>query len=116
MSNQTGLVYTWEKDKNFRYIKCNEHYAMAAGLDSPHSIVGKSDDDMPWRSLADYFRRGDQMLMDGRISRDNIQEKEIMFNRTADILVTERQLLNSYGHCIGVTGHFIDITGYFLVK
>jgi DNA-binding CsgD family transcriptional regulator len=114
---QLGELYTWEKDKHFRYIKCNENYARAAGLDSPASIVGKSDDQMPWRSLADYFRVGDQTVIDGKgPSRVLIQEKEIMVDRGADILVTEKQLVTNGDKCIGVIGYFVDITGYDLVR
>src|SRR5579871_2061387 len=111
-----GQLYTWEKDRHFRYIKCNEIYAAAAGLDSPYSIIGKTDDEMPWRSLADNFRAGDQSVIDGNTGRILIQEKEIMVNRTADILVTEKQLVTSADQCIGVIGYFIDITGHQLVR
>jgi DNA-binding CsgD family transcriptional regulator len=111
-----GQLYTWEKDKNFCYIKCNENYARAAGLDSPSAIAGKNDDQMPWRSLADFFRAGDQGVLNGNFGRILIPEKEIMAERTADILVTEKQLLNRAGECIGVTGYFIEITGYALVR
>lgn len=112
-----GEVFTWEKDKDFRYLRCNENYAMAAGLDSPYSIIGKTDDDMPWRSLADNFRSGDRLVMYGRgDERLFVQEKEIMVDRVADILVNEKRLLNSAGECIGVAGSFMDISGHVLLK
>jgi len=109
--NLPGL-YTWEKDKNFRYIRCNENYSRAAGFDSPRAMIGKSDDDMPWRSLADDFRCGDQKVMDAESpARVHVHEKEIMVDRVADILVTENQILTESGKCVGVTGYFLDITG-----
>lgn len=114
---QVGQLFTWEKDQNFRYVNCSESYAMAAGQDSPHAMIGKTDDQMPWRQLADYFRAGDQAILDGQgLERLLVQEKEIMADRTADILVTERQLLDRSGKCIGVIGHFVDISGHILVK
>jgi len=109
-------LYTWSKDRHFRYQKCNEAYANAAGLDSPHSIVGKSDDDMPWHSLADIFRTGDQLLMDGvGLGRENVVEKEIMYDRIADILVTETPDSNTAGLITGVSGFFVDITGKYII-
>lgn len=109
-------LFTWEKDKHFRYIRCNENYAAAAGLDSPNSIIGKTDDDMPWRELAESFRKGDYGVMTGiGPPRFHVQEKEIMVDRSADILVTESQLLDKRGDCVGVSGYFIDITGRILV-
>lgn len=111
----TGL-YRWEKDRYFRYVNCNENYARAAGFDSPKSVIGKNDDDMPWWSLGDFFRQGDQEVIDGKSPpRENIEEVEIMVDRTAEILVTETQLIDSRGACIGVQGYFIDITGQKLV-
>jgi len=113
--NVNGL-YTWKKNKYFQYINCNENYARAAGFDSPHAMIMKTDDDMPWRSLADYFRAGDQKVMDAESpERTHVHEKEIMVDRVADILVTENQILTNTGHCIGVQGYFVDITGKKLV-
>lgn len=111
-----GEIYTWEKDKYLRYIRCNDNYAMAAGLDSPYSIIGMTDDQMPWRSLADVFRTGDNRVIYDGNPRILVQEKEIMADRSADILVTEKQLLKRSGECIGVTGNFLDITGYYLER
>jgi DNA-binding CsgD family transcriptional regulator len=110
-------LYWWQKDRQLRYIGCNENYARAAGFDSPSSVIGKTDDDMPWRDLADFFREGDFGVIRGKgPSRFNVQEKEIMVDRTADILVNESQLLDRRGECIGVVGCFVDITGKKLVE
>lgn len=117
MMNEPDGLYTWQKDKRFRYINCSESYARAAGFDSPQAIIGKTDDDMPWRSLADFFRAGDQGVMDGTdLTRQLKKEQEIMVDRVADILVTENQLLLKNNDCIGVTGFFVDISGYSLTK
>jgi DNA-binding CsgD family transcriptional regulator/PAS domain-containing protein len=114
MTNIPGL-FTWEIDRAFRYINANENYARAAGYDSPRAMIGKSDDEMPWRSLADFFRSGDDQVMSGKVSlRDCVLEKEVMLDRVADILVTEGPLVVR-GKCIGLTGCFLDITGRRLV-
>jgi DNA-binding CsgD family transcriptional regulator/PAS domain-containing protein len=110
-------VYSWEKDRHFRYVRCNENYARAAGADSPAAMIGKSDDEMPWRDFADFFRAGDYGVICGRgPARFNVQETEIMADRVASILVNECQLLDHRGECIGVTGCFVDITGKVLVS
>lgn len=108
-------VYLWAKDTNFKYLFCNENYARAAGLDSPDQIVGLSDDHLPWRALADHFRKGDAAVFKGAI-RVNEPEFEIMVDRVANILVSESQLLNANQKCIGLCGSFIDISGFNLVK
>jgi len=108
-------LYIWAKDKNYKYIYCNEHYAEAAGLDSPSQIIGKSDDVMPWRHLADFFKAGDYGVLQGSV-RINAVEVSDTINNVKDILVTENQLLLNNGECTGVVGSFIDITGKQLIK
>lgn len=108
-------LYIWAKDKNYRYLYCNEHYAMAAGLDSPKQIEGKSDDDMPWSHLADFFRAGDYGVLQGN-TRINAVEVSETINNVKDILVTENKLLNTSGEEVGIVGSFIDITGKQLIK
>lgn len=112
--DQLGL-YIWAKDKNYRYIYCNENYAMAAGLDSPEKIIGKSDDQLPWRKFADFFRAGDYGVLQGN-ARINAPEESDTINNVKDILVTENQLLGRDNKCIGITGSFVDITGKQLIK
>lgn len=108
-------LYIWAKDKNYRYIYCNEHYAKAAGLDSPTQIIGKSDDQLPWKNLADFFKVGDYGVLQGN-TRINVPEVSDTINGVTDILVTENQLFNNSGKCLGVVGSFVDITGKQIVK
>ena len=77
---QQNNLYLWAKDINYRYIYCNENYARAAGLDSPHQIIGMSDEQMPWRALTNHFRKGDHEVFRGNI-RVNVPEVEIMANK-----------------------------------
>lgn len=107
--NQSNL-YVWAKDKNYRYIFVNNNYARAAGMDSPSQMIGKTDDQMPWRDMADEFKRGDYDVLNGS-SRLNAPEKTSTVIGVTDILVTESQLVDNSGKVIGVNGSFIDITG-----
>lgn len=107
-------LHCWVKDRHSVYVNCNEEYARMAGFDSPKSMIGKSDFQMPWRALAEQFRSGDQGVMAGTISREHVQEKEITPNGEIPILVWELPLLDSRRECIGVIGHFVDLTGVSL--
>lgn len=108
-------LYIWAKDKSSRYIFCNENYAAAAGADSPSQMIGKTDAEMPWRALADDFRRGDYAVIQGE-SRVNSVEKSDTVNGITDTLVSETQYRDSTGKCIGVIGSFLDITGKRLAR
>ncbi len=107
--------YVWIKDKDYRYVYVNENYAKAAGADSPSQMIGKKDNDMPWRDLAEDFQCGDFAVLQGS-TRINSAEKTDTVNGITDILVTETQLLDSSNNIIGVQGSFIDITGKQLTR
>jgi DNA-binding CsgD family transcriptional regulator len=108
-------IYVWAKDKNYKYLYCNEHFAKAAGLDSPEQIVGKSDHQLYWKQFANYYQVNDYWVMQGH-TRTNVPEVIDTVNNIKDILVTETPLLDKSNQCIGVGGAFIDITGKQLVK
>lgn len=108
-------LYIWAKDKNYRYIYCNENYAKAAGIESPHQIIGKTDEQMPWSHLTDYFRAGDYGVLQG-VNRINSVEVSDTIDNVKDTLVTENQLLDKNDKCIGIIGSLIDITGKQLIK
>ena len=114
LSNQQGL-YLWAKDKNYRYIYVNDNYAAAAGVESPKQMIGKTDDDMPWKHLAREFQRGDYGVMQ-KGNRLNTVEKSDTVNGITDILVSESQLIDKRGRIIGVSGSFADITGRIIIE
>jgi DNA-binding CsgD family transcriptional regulator len=112
--NQFNL-YIWAKDKSYRYIYVNENYAKAAGMDSPCQMMGKTDDEMPWRAMADDFKHGDFDVIKGA-SRIDAHEKTSTVNGITDILVSESRLVDNRGDAIGVKGSFYDITGKKIIK
>lgn len=108
-------IFIWAKDKNYKYIYCNEHFAEAAGLDSPAEIVGKSDNQLPWRRFAEYYQVDDYSVLQGN-KRINVPVVTETVTNINEVLVTESQLLGNNNQCIGVVGSCIDITGKLLVK
>lgn len=108
-------IYIWAKDKNYKYIFCNEYFAEAAGLDSPEQIVGKSDLQLPWKRFADFYQADDYGVLQGN-ARINVPVPTDTVTNIKEVLVTESQLLTKNNQCIGVVGSCVDITGKQLVK
>lgn len=53
------------KDKDSRFIACNEAFAKDAGFTNPDEVVGKTEFDMPWaKAEAEYHLQTDRTLMD----------------------------------------------------
>lgn len=51
------------KDRASVYQGCNRFFAQMAGLALPDEVVGKTDEDMPWRRWADRYRDLDQEVI-----------------------------------------------------
>lgn len=108
-------LYIFAKDKNLKYLFCNENLAEAAGLDSPSQIINKTDHDIFWKKHADFYQRGDAQALNGP-SRINVPEIQTQPKGIANILVTKTQLLDNNGERIGIIGSYVDITGYWMIK
>lgn len=113
--DQIMMNFFFAKDLHGKFYFCNEDFAAAAGLDSPHQIIGKTDDDLIWRKQANIFQHGDRIVLKGK-SFINVEEVMLQTNKLATILVTKQKFMNKKDKCIGVIGSFIDITGYRLQK
>ncbi len=107
--------FFFAKDLCGKFYFCNENFAAAAGLDSPHQILGKTDKQLIWRKQAAVFQNGDHDVLKGH-TFVNIEESMLQSNKLATILVTKQKFINKQDQCIGVIGSFIDITGYQLQK
>ena len=56
-------MYLAAKDKNLKYLYCNENVACGLGLDSPQQIVGKTDYDLFTDDIAEMYRSGDSLVL-----------------------------------------------------
>ena len=56
------LAIFW-KDRQCRFLGCNQQMLDDAGLASVADIVGKTDFDLPWRAEAPRYRADDQAVM-----------------------------------------------------
>ena len=57
------LTFFW-KDRDSRYVACNELFARWAGVAGPPDIVGKTDGELPWAQGAEKYRREDLEVME----------------------------------------------------
>ncbi|MEO8400849.1 MAG: helix-turn-helix transcriptional regulator [Gammaproteobacteria bacterium] len=107
---KSASVYLAAKDKNLKYIYCNEKVACGLGLDSPKQIVGKTDHDLFTDEVAHMYRAGDTRVLNGGTLL-NAREIQPHTDKTIQILTTKNQLRNNSNILIGVAISFIDITG-----
>jgi PAS domain S-box-containing protein len=105
-----GYVY-W-KDKNFKYLFCNEPMANFFGFSSPDELIGRTDYDLGWsNTLVDEYRKVDEEIIKTGQARLGIQE--VVRNHNGKFLclnVNKMPFFNKKGDIIGIVGVSVDIT------
>lgn len=101
-------LFTWVKDKEGRFLSCSENMAQLAGAESPLSLIGKSDLDMPWRDRHESYLEEEYLALRGQQCKRYQRQKTVEGNLT--ILVTKSPLLKKNGEVIGTVGASIDLT------
>ena len=99
------------KDSQLHYLGCNRVAARDAGLSKPEEVIGKTDFDLAWRSLADSYRADDTRVMNTGIPRINYEEKVIQPDGRVQWVNTNKIPLYGINDTIsGVVGTYEDIT------
>jgi PAS domain S-box-containing protein len=99
------------KDRNFKYLGCNQVFAEDAGLASPREIIGKNDFELSWKETAPLYRSDDREVMEKDISKINYEEPQARADGSQLWLRTTKiPIKNERGEIVGVFGSYEDIT------
>ncbi|MBN1584248.1 MAG: PAS domain S-box protein [Anaerolineae bacterium] len=100
------------KDRNSVFMGCNERFALAAGMESPEEIIGKTDYNMAWtKEQSDAFIADDREVIESATPNLHIIETQ----RQADGRQTWQEtnkvpLFDAEGNVSGILGTAVDIT------
>ena len=100
------------KDRQFKYLGCNQQFAENSGFKSPEEMVGQDDYDLPWKKEeTDWFRECDRRIMESnRAELGIIEPKLCSGGRQLWLETNKAPLHDSDGNVIGVLGTYQDIT------
>ncbi|NIE66985.1 EAL domain-containing protein [Burkholderia sp. Ax-1719] len=98
------------KDAESRYLGCNMTFARDAGLSYPEQIVGRTDDDLPWRAYANTMRAQDREVIDAGLPRLNYEEDLTIDGLHRTTITSKLPLLDGDGRVMGVLGTYSDTT------
>ena len=112
MHSMTNAVF-W-KDRESRYLGCNQVFSSFAGFDSS-LLIGKSDRDMPWADDAEFssewFIDWDQAVIESGEPKFGILERLRRADGEERWIETNKVPLRGVdGEVIGVLGTFKDVT------
>lgn len=99
------------KDRESRYLGCNERFAQDAGIADPREFLGKSDYFFYQPDQAAAFRDDDAEVMFSGVPKLGILEKLTRANGQIIWLETNKwPLRGADGEIVGVIGMYVDIT------
>jgi PAS domain S-box-containing protein len=106
-------VRVFWKDRDLRYIGCNQPFALDAGVNSPDEMVGKDDYQMGWREQADLYRSDDRRVLESGKPKLHYEEPQTTPDGRRMWLRTNKvPLQNADGTIWGILGTYEDITEY----
>jgi|GEM_PF-689348 len=100
------------KDRELRYLGCNERVAHDHGFQHPSDLIGKNDYEISSScSEADFFRSCDQQVLSTGQPLMHIEETLTRADGSQRILLTSKvPLQDAQGQIVGVIGVYQDIT------
>lgn len=104
--------FVFWKDRESRFLGCNENIARAAGLASPQDMIGKTDYDMVWSNEeTEFYLECDRRIMETGIAEYHIIEPQTRADGKLTWLDTTKvPLFDDEGKVIGLLGTYEDIT------
>ncbi len=108
---RTAPVRVFWKDRDSRYLGCNQLFAGDAGQASPEDLVGKDDFQLVWKEQAALYRADDRRVMESGVPKLDFEEPQttpdgcLIWLRTSKV-----PLHNEAGEVIGILGVYEDVT------
>lgn len=100
------------KDKNSIYLGCNQYHAEHAGFKNEQELIGKADYDLPWRIMADKYRRDDLYVMNSGLKSVFFEEVIEFESGPVWSRTTKVPLYDDNGEVCGILGVWMDISEY----
>jgi rsbT co-antagonist protein RsbR len=97
------------KDRELRFLGCNQRFLVDAGLSSVDEVIGKTDFEMPWKEHAARYQEDDRAVI-AYGPQFNIEEQLTRSDGSIIWLRTNKAPLRRDGEVIGVLGMYEDIT------
>ncbi len=99
------------KDRQGRYLGCNNLFLQDAHLEHQTQIIGKTDHDMVWHEIADQYIADDRSVMESGNARLNVEVPQTRSDGQVIWLETSRVPLRDHNNkVIGILGTYQDIS------
>jgi diguanylate cyclase (GGDEF)-like protein/PAS domain S-box-containing protein len=107
----TAPVSIFWKDRESRFLGCNQSFARDAGVISCEEIIGKNDYQLIWKEKAESYRDDDRQVINSGIPMLNYEEPQTTPDgKTTWLRTSKVPLCDDTLGTIGVLGIYQDIT------
>ncbi|RCX10134.1 putative bifunctional diguanylate cyclase/phosphodiesterase [Extensimonas vulgaris] len=108
---ENAPIRVFWKDRDSRIMGCNTQFARDAGAQRPEQLIGKTDEELPWRDQAQAYRADDQQVMaSGQPKLDYEEPQTTPEGRTIWLSTSKVPLRDAAGQVSGLLGIYADIT------
>lgn len=107
----TAPVPIFYKDKNFRYIDCNDAFVEYLGVEKKE-IVGQTVFDCWSEENAVEYHEADLKLLSSEGSLSHKSTIESKFGRKYDVIIYKSVFYDAFDNPAGILGSFVDITDF----
>lgn len=109
----TAPISIFWKDRNLRYLGCNNSFAKDAGVECPNDLIGKDDYQIVWKDHAELYRADDLRVIESGIPKLSYDEPQTATDGNLKWLRTSKvPLRNEINEIVGVLGMYEDITKF----
>jgi PAS domain S-box-containing protein len=104
-------VRVFWKDRECRYLGCNQPFAEDGGRTSPMELLGKDDFSMTWAPEAELYRKDDLAVMaTGRSKIDYEETQTTPGGGKIWVMTSKVPMRDGHGNITGILGTYQDIT------
>jgi PAS domain S-box-containing protein len=105
------------KDRDLIYRGCNQAFAEDMGFRNPDEVIGKTDFDAAWKSVADLYRADDRSVVESGAAKGSFEEPGVAVDGQPRWLKTSKiPLRDGRGQVTAVLGIYEDVTEHKLAK
>jgi PAS domain S-box-containing protein len=104
-------LYVFWKDKEGKYLGCNQKFASLAGVGSKENICGKTDYDLAWpEAETKIASQADRQVMEKKEAHLDVEEIHQANGKETVFLTSRVPLEDESGNVMGMLGICADIT------
>lgn len=104
------------KDANSVYLGCNQNFLKDIGASAIGEVVGKTDFDMPWKSIGQECQADDREVLDSGIPKFQYEVQIEGADGDLRWLLVSKVPIRDRGRVIGVLGSYDNITSRKLAE